>query len=123
MGAEHEEAQYLQVVFFTDFPYCKEIPQGFGHFLIINIQECVVHPVVGKGLAVRALALRDLIFMVRENQILPTGMNIDFLTQIFFAITEHSMCHPGRPSPHGDTQKGSPSFFGFHRTKSSGSSF
>ena len=41
----------------------------------------------------------------------------------FLDITEHSMCHPGLPSPHGDTQNGSPSFFGFHNTKSRGSSF
>ena len=28
------------------------------------------------------------------------------------------MCQPGRPSPQGLRQKGSPSFFGFHSTKS-----
>ena len=43
-----------------------------------------MQPVMSKSLSVTALALRDLIFMVREDQILPTGMNIDFLTQIFF---------------------------------------
>ena len=37
-----------------------------------------MQPVMSKSLSVTALALRDLIFMVRENQILPTGMNIDF---------------------------------------------
>ena len=38
-------------------------------------------------------------------------------------IAEHSMCQPGRPSPHGDGQDGSPSFFACQRTKSSGSRF
>ena len=42
-----------------------------------------MHPVVGKGLAVRALALRDLIFMVREDQILSACMDIDGLAKVF----------------------------------------
>ncbi|MNS85237.1 hypothetical protein D3C72_1190970 [compost metagenome] len=36
-------------------------------------------------------------------------------------ITEHSMCQPGRPGPHGDSQLGSPGLTPFHSTKSSGS--
>lgn len=36
------------------------------------------------------------------------------------AITEHSMCHPGRPLPHGDGQEGSPGLEAFQRAKSSG---
>ena len=34
------------------------------------------------------------------------------------AITEHSMCHPGRPCPHGEGQDGSPGFDVFQRAKS-----
>ena len=34
------------------------------------------------------------------------------------AITEHSICHPGRPWPHGDDQKGSPGLDAFHSAKS-----
>src|SRR5699024_11831418 len=41
----------------------------------------------------------------------------------FLDISEHSMCHPGRPLLHGASQNGSPSFFGFQSTKSRGSSF
>ena len=40
----------------------------------------------------------------------------------FLDISEHSICQPGRPWHHGDSQNGSPSFFGFQRTKSVGSS-
>ncbi len=35
-------------------------------------------------------------------------------------MTTHSVCHPGRPCPHGESQLGSPSFAFFHRAKSSG---
>ena len=39
------------------------------------------------------------------------------------AIAEHSMCQPGRPMPHGESQAGSPGFARFQSTKSSGSRF
>jgi len=38
-------------------------------------------------------------------------------------MTTHSVCHPGRPSPHGDGQVGSPGLPFFQRAKSSGSRF
>ena len=37
MGAEHEETQYLQIIFLRNIPDSEEIPKGFGHLLIINI--------------------------------------------------------------------------------------
>ena len=41
----------------------------------------------------------------------------------FSPIAEHSMCQPGRPSPHGDGHEVSSSALcAFHRAKSSGSS-
>lgn len=36
------------------------------------------------------------------------------------AIAEHSMCHPGRPAPQGESQEGSPSLDFFHNAKSDG---
>ena len=39
------------------------------------------------------------------------------------AIAEHSMCQPGRPAPHGESQEvSSPSLVAFQSAKSSGSS-
>ena len=38
-------------------------------------------------------------------------------------IAEHSMCQPGRPSPHGDGHVGSPGFDAFQSAKSRGSFF
>ncbi len=34
------------------------------------------------------------------------------------AMAEHSICHPGRPLPHGDSQNGSPALDFFHSAKS-----
>ena len=36
------------------------------------------------------------------------------------AITTHSLCQPGRPSPHGDGHAGSPGFDSFQSAKSAG---
>ena len=44
-----------------------------------------MHPVFGKLLSVGCLRLCDFIFMMGEYQILTTRMNINFITQIFFA--------------------------------------
>jgi hypothetical protein len=40
------------------------------------------------------------------------------LPKIALAITEHSMCQPGRPFPQGLGQEGSPGFEAFHTAKS-----
>ncbi len=40
------------------------------------------------------------------------------LPKIADAMTEHSMCQPGRPGPHGDGHDGSPAFDAFHNAKS-----
>ena len=37
-----------------------------------------------------------------------------------FAITEHSICQPGLPAPHGASHFGSPGLCGFQSTKSVG---
>ena len=34
------------------------------------------------------------------------------------AMTEHSMCHPGRPGPHGEGHEGSPGLEAFQSAKS-----
>jgi hypothetical protein len=40
------------------------------------------------------------------------------LPHITEAMTEHSMCQPGRPRPHGESHQGSPAFDLFQRAKS-----
>ena len=88
MRTQHEETQYLQIILFSDLSYGKEVAERFGHFTVVDVQETVVQPVTCKNLAVAALALCNLIFMVRENQVFAAGMNINLFTQIFF-------CHDG----------------------------
>mmetsp|Transcript_41364 Transcript_41364/g.82894 ORF Transcript_41364/g.82894 Transcript_41364/m.82894 type:complete len:264 (-) Transcript_41364:951-1742(-) len=43
--------------------------------------------------------------------------------RISLAITEHSMCQPGRPPPHGESHEGSPALEAFQRAKSDADRF
>ena len=50
--------------------------------MIIDVQECIMHPVLRKNLPVAALTLGNLILVMRKDQILPARMNVYFLSQI-----------------------------------------
>ena len=55
----------------------EEVAQGFGHFLTLDLQHFVVHPDLCKtALGMRTAALRDLILMMRKQQIIAAAMNI-----------------------------------------------
>ncbi len=83
MGAQHKETQDLQVVFLGNLPHCEEIPQRLRHLAVVNIQKAIMQPVFCKNFAIACFALGNLIFMVRENQILAAGMDVNLLPQIF----------------------------------------
>src|SRR5438270_8299142 len=53
----------------------------------------------------------------------PPWMSIVSVFRHFMLIAEHSMCHPGRPGPHGDSHCGSPGLAAFHSAKSAGLRF
>ena len=85
MRGQHEETQYLQIIFFGNLTNSKEVAQRLGHLAVVNVQEGIVHPVSCKRLVIGCLGLCDLIFMMREDQILSAGMNIDLFAEITFA--------------------------------------
>ena len=82
MCVEHEEPQHLQIVFLRNLTHGKEVAKRFGHLAVVNVQKCVMHPIFGKNLAIAALTLRNLIFMMREDQILSACMDVDLLAKI-----------------------------------------
>lgn len=73
----------------------------------------VHHRVAPRRAAVR-LALRDLVAVVRELQVDSARVDLPFTPRTsptfrwspnsVWQLAEHSMCHPGRPFPHGDSQ-------------------
>ena len=82
MCTQHEESQDLKIVLLGNVADGEEVAERFGHFLIVNIQECVVHPVMREFLSRCALRLCDLVLMVRENKILTARMDVDLLAEI-----------------------------------------
>ena len=66
-----------------DLPDREEIPQGFAHLPVVDIQKRIVQPVARKGPAVAAFTLSDLILMMWKNQILSSGVDVYLLSQIF----------------------------------------
>ena len=39
MCTEHKESQNLQIIFFRNFSYGKEISKRFGHLVVVDVQE------------------------------------------------------------------------------------
>ena len=97
MGAEHEQAENLQVILLLDLPHCKEIAQGLAHFPVVDIQEGVMQPVMSEFHAVARLRLGDLILMVREDQVLAAGVDVNRLAKIL-AAHDRALDVPARAS-------------------------
>ena len=83
MCGQHEETKYLQIIFFGDLTNSKEVAQRLGHLAVVNVQECIVHPVFCKRNSIAAFALCDFIFMMWKNKIFAAGMDVDLLSKIF----------------------------------------
>src|SRR5207302_10373030 len=62
-----------------------EIALGFGHLGAADGQHAVMHPVAGKILRAAAVmgadALRDLVLVVREDQVEAAAMDVEGLSQ------------------------------------------
>ena len=59
-----------------------------------------MHPDARELTIAGALALRDLILVMRKDEVDATRMEIDRrLARAASAIAEHSICQPGRPGP------------------------
>ena len=83
MCVQHEETKHLQIILFTDLTDSTEVSKRLGHLAVVNVQECIVHPVFRKRNSIAAFTLCDLILMVREHKVFATGMDVDLLSKIF----------------------------------------
>ena len=81
MGSHQEETNRFGIVLFQHLANGEKVTQAFGHFLVVDVDKTVVHPVFGHRLAESAFALGDFIFMVRELQVCTARMNVKTLAQ------------------------------------------
>jgi len=81
-----------------DVPDGDEVPQRLGHLFVVHLDEAVVEPVPREGLPRGALGLGDLVFVVREDQVLAAAVNVEGLAQEVGAH-DGALDVPARPPP------------------------
>ena len=87
----------------------------------MSIPLCIQMP---RELAAGAARLRELVLVMREDEVEAAAVDLEAGPRSFSAIAEHSMCQPGRPRPHGESHaRVLPGFVAFQSAKSRGSFF
>ena len=97
MRVQHKETKDLKIILLTDLTYSTEVSKRFGHLAVVDVEETVMHPVSCKNLTIAALALCDLILVMREDQILSACMDINLFSKIFFGH-DRALDMPARTS-------------------------
>ena len=97
--AQQKKPQHLGVVLLQRVANRQHVAKRLRHLLVTDAQCTAVHPDVGERHSERAFALRDLVLVVRKDQIRAAAVDIERLASVSHAMAEHSMCQPGRPAP------------------------
>ena len=96
-----------------------EIAERLGHLLGIDQQVLGVQPVAHERLAGGGFGLRDLVFVVREDQVHAAGVDVERFAEIFHGHGRSTRCAsrdgPGRCDV---SQKNSPGLGAFQSAKS-----
>src|SRR5688572_2919115 len=82
MGRKQVEANNLAVELLQHVLHAEEMPRRFGHLLAAQVQQPVVHPVMDEPLAGGTLALRELVFVMREDEVLAATVEVERLAQV-----------------------------------------
>ena len=100
-------------------------PSDFDIFCVVDDQVLDVEPEARELMAGGALALRDLVLVVREDQVDAAGVNVDRWLPEQTQRHRRALEVPARdvPARHAASHVGSPGFVAFHSTKSRASSF
>ena len=85
MRREHEQAYGLGVELLHDVAHGEEVARGLGHLFVVHVDVAVVHPVLGKRIARRALGLGDLVFVVREDEVHAAAVDVERLAEVLHA--------------------------------------
>ena len=81
VAAHDEEAHGFGVVLLKHVADSEEVAQALGHLLVVHVDEAVVHPGPGEGLARGALALGDFVLVVRKGQVGTAAVDVKALAQ------------------------------------------
>ena len=81
MAAEDEGAQGFAVVVLEHVTHGEEVAERFAHFLVVDLHEAVVQPVVNMLVTAGAFALRDFAFVVREFEVHAAAVDIEVFAE------------------------------------------
>src|SRR6202034_1157736 len=65
-----------------DVLHGDEVAERFTHLLAVDREKAVVHPAPREGRAVRGLALSDLIFVMREDEVFASAVDVEVVSQV-----------------------------------------
>ena len=108
MGAQQQNGA-PGIIFFRS-PYCKEIARDLDIFLLSMFRSRCASSIWQRSHRWPP-PLGDLIFVVGEDQILAAGMDVDLVTQVSLAMTEHSIYPAGTPGTRETPRRALPSFW------------
>jgi hypothetical protein len=97
MHGQQEITHRLGVVQRQHFARGEEVAEALGHLLAREVDEAVVQPVLRERAGPeRALALGDLVLVMREDQVAPAEMEVERLAQVR-AAHRRAFDMPARP--------------------------
>ena len=101
MRAEIDHADHLaRIALIQQIAHGKEVAEGFGHLLPLDLQHLVMHPDLREPrLRMGAAALRQFILVMRELQINPAAMNVKGRPQQLIAHGAAFDMPAGPPAP------------------------
>ncbi len=77
---QQQQADHLAGILVQQLVHGEEVAERLAHLLAGDVQEAVVHPVRRHdGVAEGAAALRDLVLVVREDEVETAGMDVEGL--------------------------------------------
>ena len=85
MCCQQEVADWFITELVRNIPYCKEVVERFGHFLVVNVDIAVVHPVTCKFFVRSTFTLCNFVFVVWEDKVLTAAVQVNCFTQMFAA--------------------------------------
>ena len=85
MRADEEEAHRFGREALQDLLDREEVAERLRHLLVVDAHERVMHPVTDERQPGGALGLRDLVLVMRENEVLAAAMEIERLAEVLDA--------------------------------------
>ncbi len=72
-------AQRRRLVARKNIPDGKDVAERLRHLLLVDVEKAVVHPRPRERQAVGRLGLRDLVLVMRKDQVAPAAVQVEGL--------------------------------------------